>query len=67
MNLCYPIFICRCKCGNCLDMTTDAEKLCCHDYAEIVKHLTGESEVPLSCITDHEGYVQGLLFKSICA
>ena len=45
-------FFFRCKCGQCIQMNTERECVCCHNYAEMLLRMKDDS----TCITETNGF-----------
>ncbi len=48
----------RCQCGQCIDMPTAEECVCCHDIKQVTQIIDDGSDV--KCIVHHEG------FEAVC-
>ncbi|KAK7473891.1 hypothetical protein BaRGS_00034880 [Batillaria attramentaria] len=51
-----------CKCGKCPEPARELERVCCHDYGEVVSKFEPGRQ---SCITEHEGVFVNCLSKNI--
>ena len=43
----------RCKCGHCIQMEQPTERVCCHDYQDMVYRMKKKES---TCITDTSGF-----------
>ncbi|KAK7471707.1 hypothetical protein BaRGS_00035639, partial [Batillaria attramentaria] len=49
-----------CKCGKCPEPARELERVCCHDYGEVVSKFEPGRQ---SCITEHEGVFVNCMSK----
>ena len=53
------MYVYRCQCGQCAEMPTAVECVCCQEHEQIQGRIAeNENEVP--CIIDHDG------FEAVC-